>query len=703
MVKPSSTGQLDPTPDRLPFSSNEAYLEWELGRLERLLTSYTGMQRGQSTEEEHHELVRELNSTRPMGVAKRRGSVESGIRIPFEELSRRFELSSVEEELLFLCLSPQLSNPIYRLLVEAQGSVLKPHLESGFVSEVMYPSSAHLTTRSWFHSGSKLLREGLLLTEDPPDGGLSTGVLSRPVYAPDYVAQAVTGRPPIDDRLAGLATLAHAGADEPELVSSPEVMASIQMLLNGSEPASDGDAMAHGIWLIQGAKGTGKTRLALALANALGRTLLTLEVGRLAKGDPIEALVRLAAHNARFLGAILHVVRPARLPALDSGLVGCLERAIRVSGPPVILEDRQEHGSHPEIDALADFIINVPRPDKRMRHQLWKSYLGAPDALGEEEIAELASAYELTGGQIRSAVAWAKARASREAEVGSGLPGMAQLHAAADVQVRSRLADFADVRSSDATIDDIVLPDYPMDLVEELISACMHRQRVLTGWGFDGRLVSGKGLVALFTGEPGTGKTLCAEILANELDRQLHVVSIPRVVSKYVGETETNIRDIFIQARARDSLLLFDEADTLFSSRVKIEKSQDHYLNMQVNMLLQEIEQYEGIVILTTNFEANIDRAFERRILFSVEFPKPDADNRCLIWQLLIPEETPIDEELDFDYLAETFELTGGQIKNAILRAAYRCAAEEHGLVQGALEDAAHQQSREAGRLTMAT
>ena len=147
-------------------------------------------------------------------------------------------------------------------------------------------------------------------------------------------------------------------------------------------------------------------------------------------------------------------------------------------------------------------------------------------------------------------------------------------------------------------------------------------------------------------------------------------------------------------------MLLFDEADSLFTTRVKVEKAQDHFQNMEVNMLLQEIERFEGIVILTTNLETNIDRAFQRRILFKIDFPVPEAPQRQKIWSALIPGATPVEEEIDFEYLGEAFELTGGQIKNAVIRSAYRACSTNQVLTQDLLVAGALQQAKDAGKLT---
>jgi SpoVK/Ycf46/Vps4 family AAA+-type ATPase len=233
-----------------------------------------------------------------------------------------------------------------------------------------------------------------------------------------------------------------------------------------------------------------------------------------------------------------------------------------------------------------------------------------------------------------------------------------------------------------------------------VLDACRNHAFVMNAWGFGTRLATGKGIVVLFDGPPGTGKTLCAEVLANEIGRPLFRVNIPAVVSKWVGETEKHIQDVFAKARASHAMLLFDEADALFSRRVaETSSATDRYANMEVNLLLQEVERFEGIVILTTNLFGGLDDALRRRIGYRVTFPHPDAVQRSRIWQVLIPGRAPLAPDVDCEELGRAFDLAGGHIKNAILRAAYAAAATGGPITMRHFADAAAAECRSAGVL----
>jgi len=248
-------------------------------------------------------------------------------------------------------------------------------------------------------------------------------------------------------------------------------------------------------------------------------------------------------------------------------------------------------------------------------------------------------------------------------------------------------------------LDDLVLATSVYRQVEEIVRAARGREIALSDWGFAEEFSRGLAISALFDGEPGTGKTLSAEVLAGELNRPLQRINVARILDKYVGGTQKNIEAAFQEASRRGSVLLFDEADALFAKRMNVESSQDRHANLEINLLLEWMERFDGVVVLTTNLRHGIDKAFERRIGYKIHFPFPGVVERESLWRRLIPKRVPRTGELDLKALAEHYELSGGSIKNALLRAAYRCAANEQGLTQKSLEDAAESECIACGKL----
>ncbi|MET0577281.1 MAG: ATP-binding protein [Ilumatobacteraceae bacterium] len=228
------------------------------------------------------------------------------------------------------------------------------------------------------------------------------------------------------------------------------------------------------------------------------------------------------------------------------------------------------------------------------------------------------------------------------------------------------------IRPTRTWADIIVAPDR-IQLLRELVARYRHADEVYDGWGFSAS--PSRGQVALFSGPSGTGKTLAAEIIAGELGLDLFKLDLSAVVSKYIGETEKNLDQIFDAARAGNVVLFFDEADSLFGKRSEVKDARDRYANIEVSYLLQRLEAYDGLVTLATNFERNIDEAFLRRIHVRVEFSSPDEAERKAIWEHNLPARAPIGSDVDLAFIARQFELTGGSIRNATLQAAFIAAA----------------------------
>jgi SpoVK/Ycf46/Vps4 family AAA+-type ATPase len=224
------------------------------------------------------------------------------------------------------------------------------------------------------------------------------------------------------------------------------------------------------------------------------------------------------------------------------------------------------------------------------------------------------------------------------------------------------------------TWNDIVLPPTIMSLLRDICNVVKYKGTVFYDWGFSTKFSLGKGLTALFTGESGTGKTMAAEVIAKDLNLELYKIDLSSILSKYIGETEKNLSTIFKESEGSNSILFFDEADALFGKRTDVKDSHDRYANIETNYLLQKIDEFEGVVILSTNYRRNIDEAFIRRMQFIVNFPLPDAEYRLEIWKKAFPEQVPRSEDIDFKFLANNLQISGGNIKNIVINSAFLAA-----------------------------
>ena len=310
-------------------------------------------------------------------------------------------------------------------------------------------------------------------------------------------------------------------------------------------------------------------------------------------------------------------------------------------------------------------------PDHRQRSQLLAYFLGEQPVDPDLDLATLAGEFKLTSGQLRDLVNSAIDQANGAGRAVTN----ADLFAAARTHSNPRLATLATKLTPRHTRADIILPPDPMARLVELINKVRYRALVLHEWGVGEKLAAG-GINALFCGKPGTGKTMAAQIVAHELGMDIYRIDLSSMVSKYIGETEKNLERVFSEAESSNAILFFDEADALFGKRSDTKDAHDRYANIEVSYLLQRMDSFDGVTILATNLRANLDEAFTRRFDTLIDFPFPEEGERLRIWQTLLPAKVPKAPDLDLKRLARTFKLAGGSIRNIIVDAGYRAAAD---------------------------
>ena len=286
---------------------------------------------------------------------------------------------------------------------------------------------------------------------------------------------------------------------------------------------------------------------------------------------------------------------------------------------------------------------------------------------------ELSAKFRFSPRQIRMACQQAAglARLSGAGEISGAL-----IHRCCYRQSIHRLGELATQVEPSHTWDDVVLPEAQKNLMRRACGHIRYRHQVSARWGFQDKVGYGWGLSILFVGSPGTGKTMSAQVIARELNMELYKINLSQIVSKYIGETEKNLRALFSEAKNASCILFFDECDALFGKRSEVKDSHDRNANVEVAYLLQQIEEFDGVCILATNLVGNIDAAFMRRITYVVHFPFPDPPAREAIYRGLIPAGAPVAEDVDWRFLGERFELSGGHIKNIVLSAAFMAAGE---------------------------
>lgn len=324
-------------------------------------------------------------------------------------------------------------------------------------------------------------------------------------------------------------------------------------------------------------------------------------------------------------------------------------------------------------DNIIKLDFELPETDESARLTLWREF--TKDRRLDEDISpeEMAAKFRFTPGQI-------KASADRAADLtlmsGGGAISAKTLHECCYAQVVVGLNTLASPIKPAYCWDDLVLPPQEIKLLKEACTHVRYRHQVYGDWGFGKRAAYGRGLSVLFSGPPGTGKTMAAQVITNQLHMQMYKIQISQIVSKYIGETEKNLRQVFTEARNANCILFFDEMDALFGKRSEVKDSHDRNANIETAYLLQQLEEYDGVVLMATNLLQNIDEAFMRRINFVVSFPFPDVPTRKRLWEKMLDTGAPVDDNIDIDFLAENFKIAGGNIKNCAVHAAFLAAAE---------------------------
>lgn len=339
--------------------------------------------------------------------------------------------------------------------------------------------------------------------------------------------------------------------------------------------------------------------------------------------------------------------------------------------------------------------VRFPEPDRAARAEIWRKHLPASAPLAADvDVEVLAERLDMSGGYTKNAVLMAVAAAVHEEGEDACITAR-HLEEAGRGQLQRPRDEDSELVRPEVRLADVVLSTTVRTSVEELVAAARNRRTVLERWGIGGSVDYGKGLSALFTGDPGTGKTLTAHAVAGELSKPLVVASIPAVVSKWVGQTERNLDALFRAARGHGAVLFLDEADSLLMARGEGRASRHD--DSVVNAALRLIEQHDGVVLLATNLAEVLDRALLRRLTYRLQFPFPDAGARAKIWRTLIGTTAPGASEIDVERLGRAYALSGGHIKNAVFKAAFRAASQGGELTPCILDATAREEFENIG------
>ncbi|MFJ7587053.1 ATP-binding protein [Streptomyces sp. NPDC097617] len=599
---------------------------------------------------------------------------------PLDVLATRFALEPLDVDLLLVAVAPDLDARFERLYGYLNDDLTRRRPTVGLALELCGRTGS-ASARLRLSPTAPLVAGGLLEVTEP-----ERPPLSRVLAVPDRVTAHLLGDASPDPGLADVLGRAH----EDPAVDPAELRRAL---------AAAGSGTRHVHLRSRGGDPEG---LAAAALHACGPGPLALDTAALAQqARAVTAIARTTAREARLTGAGVLLGPLEELPDKPDERARVLRTlCTALRGIPLFTYGTSGWEPAWAADTPVTLTVAAPTPDRhvtRWRHALEGASAGRGTDVDAPALARSVSAHRLDAGQLRRAADTAVRTAALD---GSPLTPDG-LRIAVRAQNGAGLARLARRVEPAVGWDDLVLPDPTHRRLRELAVRARHRDQVLGQWGMRPGGGRGRGVIALFAGSSGTGKTMSAEVVAADLGMDLYVVDLSTVVDKYVGETEKNLERIFTEASAVNAVLLFDEADAIFGKRSEVKDAHDKHANMESAYLLQRMESFDGIAILTTNLRANLDEAFTRRLDVIADFPVPDAAQRLALWERCLGDRLPRAGDLDLGFCADRFDLAGGSIRSCAVTAAYFAAASGEPLAMGQVVTAVAQEYRKLGRLVL--
>lgn len=614
-------------------------------------------------------------------------ALKHDIYLPFVYLAKVFHLTPFDLDALLICLAPEINVRYEKLYAYLQNDVSRKRPSVDLILNLLCNSrDEKLQARRRLMSEAPLFKYDLI-TNQNNGYQANSNVMTRFLAIDNHIVNCLLDINSLDSHVASFARLIKPNIIIDNLILPSEIKENFIPFFKYDNLAFFNNENKS-VWgfVFYGPDGSGKRSTAEALCKWMGINLLFAYVPQMVRDDSlIESSFKRLFREARLRNSAVYLDDAAPLLKDDDKAVSIKHTLLKVveNFPgTVFIGAREPLDINSRLHKKLFFNVAFPFPDYSLRKQLWQTFLANYNCRisRDVDIDALADKFHFTAGRIYKTISEAHRFSlmqapDKECEISSD-----HLYQACQCQSSSKLSSLAKKITPIYTWSDIVLPDDKLIQLKDVCTHARYRQKVFSEWGFDQKISLGKGLSVLFAGPSGTGKTMAAEIIAGELRLDLYKIDLSCVVSKYIGETEKNLSTIFQEADESNAILFFDEADAIFGKRSEVKDSHDRYANIEINYLLQRMEEYEGIVILASNFQKNIDEAFTRRLRFIIEFPFPDADYRLTIWKKIFPQSTPLDRDIDFTFLANKLKITGGNIKNIALGAAF-FAAQNSGVV----------------------
>lgn len=616
-------------------------------------------------------------SLRRREIAERaRAAAGAGASLPLLDVARAFELDPAEYDAVLLALAVEIDARFARVVGYLNDHAARQRPTLGLIASMARLESARPPSVVAMLD-RPLLRDGLLFVEG--DGPLS----AQTVRLPGDLLPFLCGEGPRRSGALRVRVVPPVGPSIASLVLDAQTLSHATELAETLKTGSGATLV-----LFVGSRGEGRATLARAIASDAGLTFVQAEP----RANDWPEVLRRSRLEARMAGRSLLLIRGDDGLPWDDVWEACarFEGAIAVTLGPGSVDVAARRAPRTPV------VVARPEPTLVERVRLWTAMLPADSEV--RDVEAIATRFPFPARGVAQVIERAAADMALQPVASRRLDDDAIRRACRAVG-QAMMGTNAQKLPLPFTRADLVVPARVGAELDLAFTWMKHRRRVFEDWGFGARLVYGQGLTALFAGLPGTGKTMAAQVLAREMGTDAYRVDLSRVMSKYIGETEKNLASLFDEARASGAVLLFDEAEALFGKRSEVNDAHDRYANVEIAFLLQRMEEHPGVTLLATNRLRDLDEAFLRRFQFIVDFPVPEAAERARIWQGMIPHACKRAADVDCGALAREFEMTGGEIKNAALAAAFMAAGEGLPVGNGHLRAAVRREIAKSGKV----
>ncbi|NOZ67893.1 MAG: ATP-binding protein [Deferribacteres bacterium] len=597
-------------------------------------------------------------------IARKLSNTENNAVFPLLRLAGTFGLMPFEVGVLIMALASEIDSKYERVYAYFNDDLTKKAPSVSLALDILCSNPEdRLRCCRFFYPDAPLVYFGIIhFIDDHGDGAF----LSRRFRLDERIKRYLIGNSGLPSNLLNIAQIYYPGGNPPDTFVQKDIKEKISKVLVNRDNTN------RSVFWLYGTANEEKKAVVLEICEEFSLPVLIADLKDISLETEQRSIIKSLFREAALQSAMVFLDGGACLYAADEK-AELLKRALlasigEISGITFINADVMWMPENSD-GKYQWYPFEFRLPTYAERKAIWLNALNG-SGIPESDIDTISGRFNFSRGQIRNAVLHA-----RQFSNGDGLT-LDGIYTACSIQTHQGLNAYSRKVAHHYTWDDIVLPEDKVRHLKEICAYIRYKHLVYFKWGFEKKLALGKGLNILFSGPSGTGKTMAADIIAAELRLEMYKVDLSSIVSKYIGETEKNLNRVFNDTSSGNAILFFDEADALFGKRSEVKDAHDRYANIEINYLLQKMEEHEGIVILATNLSRNMDQAFLRRMHFTVEFPFPEKQYRLQIWKKMYPEEVPLSDDIDFEFLAERLQIAGGNIKNIVLNSGVYAAAD---------------------------